>query len=119
MLDVALAPRVGQPHGMTVERMDFCDPQGGKGACDRKSAAIKSRMEVYLNSGNNMETANEMKEAILSFGGMPTVRVTACGPPISASFPPIKLEGVSSISNVEYNQEDRAFGKLTKLAWEN
>ena len=112
---IALALMVGQLHGMTVKRMDFCDPQGGKGACDRKSAAIKSHMKVYLNSGNNIETADEMKEAILSFGGMPSMRVTSCGPPISARFPHIKLEGVSSISNVEYDQEGLRVWKAYKI----
>ena len=29
---IAFAQMVGQQHGMTVKRMDFCDPQGGKGA---------------------------------------------------------------------------------------
>ena len=112
---IALAPMVGPLHGMTVKRMDFCDLQGGKGACDRKSAAIKSHMKVYLNSGSNIETADEMKEAILSFGGMPSVRVTSCGPPISASFPNIKLEGVSSISNVEYDQEELRVCRACKI----
>ena len=78
---ITIAQKVGQLHGVTVKRIDFCDPQGGKGACDRKSASIKSHMKVYLNSGNNIETSEEMKEAIQSFGGMSSVRVTSCGPP--------------------------------------
>ena len=43
------------------------------------------------------------------------MRVIACGPPISASFPPIKLEGVSSISNVEYDQERLRIWKAYKI----
>ena len=50
--------------------MDFCDPQAGKGACDRKVATIKSHMKIFLNSGNNIESAEEMKNAILSSGGV-------------------------------------------------
>ena len=96
---------VGQQHGVTVKRMDFCDPQGGKGACDRKSAAIKSHMKVYLNSGSNIETSDEMKEAILSSGGMSSVRATSCGPPSATANSNIKLEGVSSISNVQYDDK--------------
>ena len=94
---IAFAQMVGQQHGVTVKRMDFCDPQGGKGACDRKSAAIKSHMKVYLNSGSNIETTDEMKEAILSSGGMSSVRATSCGPPNATANSNIKLEGVSSI----------------------
>ena len=103
---IAFAQMVGKLHGVTVSRMDFCDPQGGKEACDRKSAAIKSHMKIHLNSGNNIETADEMKEAILSSGGMSSVRVTLCGLPTATAFSNIiKLEGVSSISNVEYKDE--------------
>ena len=54
---ISLAHMVGKHHGVTVKRMDFCDPQGGKGACDRRSAAIKSHVKIYLNSGNNIETS--------------------------------------------------------------
>ena len=102
---IAFAQMVGQQLGVTVKCMDFCDPQGGKGACDRKSAAIKSHMKVYLNSGSNIETSDEMKEAILSSGGMSSVRATSCGPPNATAKSNIKLEGVSSISNVQYDDK--------------
>ena len=112
---ITIAQKVGQLHGVTVKRIDFCDPQGGKGACDRKSASIKSHMKVYLNSGNNIETSEEMKEAIQSFGGMSSVRVTSCGSPTAATFSNVKLEGVSSISNVEYNDKGIHVWKAYKI----
>ena len=102
---INLAHMVGKHHDVTVKRMDFCDPQGGKGACDRRSAAIKSHMKIYLNSGNNTETSEEMKEAILSAGGMSSVRVTSCGPPKAPASLNIKLDGVGSISNVQYDDK--------------
>ena len=30
-------------------RLDFSDPQGGKGACDRKAATIKAHIKIHLN----------------------------------------------------------------------
>ena len=78
---------VRKPHGVTVKYMDFCDPQGGTwvgkggGGLDRRSAVIKSHMKIYPNSGNNIETSKEIKKAILSFGGIPSARVTSSGPP--------------------------------------
>ena len=102
---ISLAHMVGKHHGVTVKRMDFCDPQGGKGACDRRSAAIKSHMKIYLNSGNNIETSEETKEAILSAGGMSSVRVTSCGPPKAPASLNIKLDGAGSISNVQYDDK--------------
>ena len=57
------AKLISQQHGVSVRRMDFCDSQAGKGACDRKAATIKSHMKIFLNSGNNIESAEEMKNA--------------------------------------------------------
>ncbi|KAK3751009.1 hypothetical protein QZH41_020167 [Actinostola sp. cb2023] len=54
---IAGAHVASQVCGVTIKRMDFCDPQGGKGACDRKAATVKSHMKIYLNSGNNIENA--------------------------------------------------------------
>ncbi|KAL9987537.1 hypothetical protein ACROYT_G001862 [Oculina patagonica] len=64
---------VADKAGVTLKRMDFSDPQGGKGACDRKAATIKSHMQIYLNEGNDIENAAQMKAAIESFGGVPGV----------------------------------------------
>jgi len=94
-----------QVRGVTIKRMDFCDPQGGKGACDRKAATVKSHMKIYLNSGNNIENAKDMKDAILSSGGIPALKVTVSGPPAGAALTGIKLEEVSLISNIQYVED--------------
>ena len=65
-------------YGVSVKRLDFSDPQGGKGPCDRKAASLKSHMRVYLNQGSNIETSKEMGDAIQSSGGVPGVDVTLC-----------------------------------------
>ena len=95
-----------QCHGVALKRMDFSDPQGGKGACDRKAASIKSHMRVYLNQGVNIETSQEMVDAIQSSGGVPGVCVTLCDS-VKVPKPPlnVKLDGISLISNIEYNLE--------------
>ncbi|KAK3706243.1 hypothetical protein QZH41_008630, partial [Actinostola sp. cb2023] len=106
----------GQYHDVTVKRMDFSDPQGGKGACDRKAATIKSHMRVHLNEGNNIETAKEMVDAIRSSGGVPGVHVTLSNSAEaqSRSSLDVKLDGVSFINNIEYKENSlqvwRAYG---------
>lgn len=85
-------------------RIDFSDPQGGKGACDRKAATLKNSIRVYVNSGHDVQTAKEMKVAIEA-SSLPGVRVMLCGPPcIPSSFPSQKWEGVSFINNIEYGR---------------
>ena len=43
---------LGIQYGVNIKRLDFSDPQGGKAACDRKAATIKSHMRIHLNAGN-------------------------------------------------------------------
>ena len=71
--------------------MDFCDSQAGKGACDRKAATIKPHMKIFLNSGNNIDSAEEIKNAILSSGGVPFINVTVSGPPEASTFSTVRL----------------------------
>ena len=35
-------------------------------------------MRIYLNAGNDIETPEQMKDAILSSGGVPGVNVALC-----------------------------------------
>ena len=58
-------------------RIDFCDPQGGKGPCDRKTAQIKRHVKQYINQGHSVTTPADLKKAIESNEGIPGVRVTA------------------------------------------
>ncbi len=59
---------------------------GGEGACDRKAATIKSHMKIF-HEGNNIESASDMKTAILSSGGVPAVNIAVSGPPDDSEFP--------------------------------
>ena len=71
--------------------MDFCDSQTGIGARDREAAAIKSHMKIFLNSGNNIDSAEEIKNAILSSGGVPFINVTVSGTPEASTFSTVRL----------------------------
>lgn len=116
---------IGEQYGVTIERLDFSDPQGGKGPCDRKAATIKSHMRIHLNSGNDIETPTQMKDAILSSGGVSAVNVTLCESIASHDMPSLKVEGVSLLNNVRYEDDGirvwKAYGigsgKLIKLQY--
>ena len=87
--------------------MDFSDQQGGKrggGGCDRKAANIKTHIKVHLNQGNDIETAHQMVNAMTSSVGVRGFSVTLCESlqtPHNQIY--VKLEAVSSFSNLEYN----------------
>ena len=44
-----------------------------------KAATIKSHMRIHLNAGNNIETPVQMRDAVLSCGGVPTINVARWG----------------------------------------
>ena len=61
-------------------------------------------MRIHLNSGNDIETSAQMVDAILSSGGVPAVNITLCESITVPNMPPLKVEGVSLLSNVEYKR---------------
>ena len=104
-LTIFTAYQAAKRHNIQLKSMDFSDPQGGKGACDRKAATIKSHMNVHLNSGHDIEKPAQMKEAIDSFGGIPGVEVKICGPTDSKGCRNIKWPGISLINNIQFSEE--------------
>ncbi|KAJ8264352.1 hypothetical protein GJAV_G00148160 [Gymnothorax javanicus] len=97
------APKTGQPHGVPVKRLDFCDPQGGKGSCDRKAASIKAHMTIQLNEGHDIDTGQYIVNAMTSAGDVAGLNITLSDALPSAPLS-VRLDGVSFISNVEYGQ---------------
>jgi len=63
-------PILGNRVGIKISRYDFSDAQAGKDICDRRIAAVKSHMRRFLNEGNDIHSAMDMKTAIESYGGV-------------------------------------------------
>lgn len=95
-----------QATGIKVESVNFSDPQGGKGPRDRKAATIKADFVRYVNEGHDVVTADDLKKAIPSHGGVRDVRVTLVDSrkqhPTSLQG---KLEGVRNLNNFYYGEE--------------
>ena len=91
--------------GINVRRVDFSDPQGGKGSCDRKAATIKAHVRRYINEGHDVLTATGLRDAILSNGGVRGVRVALVDAGGVKPIEPIKLDGVSTLNNFCYSDE--------------
>ena len=111
---IVCAGVLGAELGVVIKRLDFSDPQGGKGACDRKAATIKSHVHIHLNAGHDVETPAQMCEAIISSGGVPSLSVTLCESVTSPPMASYKIGGVSTLSNIEFSKEGirvwRAYG---------
>ena len=106
---------LGLQYAVNIKRLDFSDPQGGKAACDRKAATIKSHMRIHLNAGNDIETPAQMRDAILSCGGVPAVNVVLCECVEVSCEPSAKIEGISLISNVQFKESGLRVWRAYKL----
>ena len=103
--------RIEASTGVKIEGLDFSDPQGGKGAADRMAAAAKSQIRMFINEGNDVTNAQQMKDALLSHGGMEGVRVAVSDSleeSVTGELP--KIVGISKLNNFRFTG-----GKLT--AW--
>ena len=99
--------------GVCVQRLDFSDPQGGKGPCDRFAATMKNHVRAFIDEGNDVSTTAQFKNALTSHGGVPGARVSL----IQGSFSDkltVKLPGISKLNNFEFEDEGvrvwRAYG---------
>ena len=63
-------PSLGERVGIRIFRYDFSNPQTGGDVCDHRKATLKSHMRRFINEGNDINTANDMKVAIESYGGV-------------------------------------------------
>ena len=92
--------------GISVSRVDFSDPQGGKGACDRKAATIKAHIRRYINEGHDVQNAQDLQQAMLSNGGINGVRVILVDATEGCcQVPQAKLPGISLLNNFAYSEK--------------
>ena len=106
---------MGEATGIKVKRIDFSDPQGGKGPCDRKAATIKAHVRRYINEGHDVTTAAHLRDAILSSGGVRGVRVVLIDASIIKPVETIKIDGISTLNDVLYKDQGLTVWKAYKI----
>ena len=72
---LAACRSTGPATRIIVSRVDFSDPQGGKGPCDRRAATIKAHVRRFINEGHDVQIAEDLETAMLSAGGFTGIRV--------------------------------------------
>ncbi|KAK3737735.1 hypothetical protein QZH41_006350 [Actinostola sp. cb2023] len=83
---------IAQSTGVEIARLDFSDPQGGKGAADRLAATCKAHIRRFINEGNDVTTANQLEAALLSHGSIEGIRV-------------VSMESIQDVVIGEYKQK--------------
>ena len=98
-------PLISASTGVKIHRIDFSDPQGGKGAADRLAATCKSHVRIFINKGNDVTTAHQLKDALLSHGGIEGMRV-------------VSMETIEELPIVEDSRKIPAISKLNNFAFD-
>ena len=93
----------------------FSEPQAGKDICDRRVAVLKSHMRRFLNEGNDIRTASDMKTAIESYGGVKGCYAAVYQvQPSAQTMTKHTMTGVQALNNFSYENRGlrmwRAYG---------
>ena len=100
---ILACPAIAKSVGIKIVRIDFSDPQGGKGAADRLAATCKAHIRAYINEGNDVTTAENMKDALQSSGGIQGVRVVAMQAINSPLSEQGKIPGINKLNNFKFD----------------
>lgn len=92
--------------GVQVARVDFSDPQGGKGAADRLAATCKGHVRAFINEGHDVCTAKELENALLSHGGLEGVRVVSFDAITETQDESQTIAGITKLNNFEFSSAD-------------
>ena len=95
---------ISQRSGIFIQQLDFSDPQGGKGACDRFAATMKNHVRSFVNEGNDVLTAEQFLSALTSRGGVSGARVSLVQGN-SSSKTNVKWPGISKLNNFEFSSD--------------
>lgn len=68
--------RICKKYGIELVRHDFNEPQCGKDQADRESAVARKLMRAYVDAGNDLLDASDVKSAIEYQGGVPNAKVS-------------------------------------------
>ena len=89
--------------GITLECHDFNEPQCGKDQCDRESAITGKLMRAYVDGGNNILDANDIKEAILYKSGVLNSKMLVIEIDKSlSSTTSVRIANSQSVNSIEF-----------------
>ena len=102
--------------GLALLRYDFNEPCKGKDQCDRESAGAKTVMSSYVNSGNNINNANDIHDALHYGKGIKNSKV--CVLEIDeekSNLKGIEIPNVSAYHSIEYFEDHMVLYRYFKI----
>ena len=100
-------PEISVRSGIKVVRYNFSDPQAGKDIHDRKTAPMKAHIKRWVNKKHDVLTAEDMKLAIESHGGLKGCRAAVVEVDVSQDMVKDnkKIPGISLPNNFQFTDE--------------
>lgn len=117
---------ISSSNGIEIKRIDFSDPQGGKGAADRLATTYENHVRTFINEGNDVTNAEQLKSALLSHGGVEGVRVAVMQSVEEEAVVDDnrKIIGINKLNNFEFKDKilvawrSYGMGKAKEIALE-
>ena len=100
-----MCQEISDSTGVKVICVDFSDPQGRKGAADGLAASCKSHVRAFINEGHGVCTADDLRNALLSHGGLESVRVVSLDTITGTPDDGQKITGITKLSDFEFSSE--------------
>ena len=98
---------MGDRHGVVFERCDFSYPRSGKDVCERRIASMKTHIRCWVNEGHDVTTAEEMKTALESHGGVKRCRFAVVEiDKANLNAQVKKILGISFLNNFQLVDDD-------------
>ena len=96
---------VGVRTGVRPVRYDFSEPQAVKDICDRKTTAVKAHIKRWVNERHDVVTAEDMKAALESHGGIKGCRAAVVEVDTTRERnKDSKIPGISVLNNFQYEE---------------
>ena len=96
---------IGKRTGVMPLRYDFSDPQAGKDICDRKTAPMKAHIRRWVNEKHDVITAEDMKQALESHGGLKGCRAAVVEVDTTKDISrDNKIPGISLLNNFRFEE---------------
>lgn len=96
---------VGERTGVRPVRYDFSEPQAGKDICDRKTAPMKAHIKRWVNERHDVVTAEDMKAALESHGGIKGCRAAVVEVDTTRERnKDSKISGISVLNNFQFEE---------------
>ena len=91
--------------GVQVVRIDFSDPQGGKGAADRLAATCNGHIRAFINEGHDV-TTTDLRNTLLSHRGLEGVRVVSLNAVTETPDDSPSITVITTLNNFRFSSTD-------------